>query len=667
MSQIERRLRFGQFVKVLSSLYSSVKVASGRRLSIAHPRYYSAGRYGPQMILPRYLSRNSSGRLVAQWFGLIILAVTGGDLWAATTILSNQTPHTILAEFPHDSGGSHRVTLHAKEVVPLPIRGMVSFDYWIDGKKFTGTLRPNTIYQFLLDDLQQVKLHRLDMGGPKVPRQGNGKGTLQTRRPGVLKIKIAVDEDEKTRRPIWEKKLRDRIEAASRLLEIFTGMRLEVTVVSRWQSNNEITSFDKTLHEFTQEVPAAPAQLVIGFTSQYSLRRGRSRLGGTFGPLQRHILIREYGPQIGEAERLEVLLHELGHYLGAAHSVDKSSLMRPVLGDDQANRRSFRVVYDPVNMLIMNLVSERMRRHGSHTIISIPVADQERLLGLYQWLAKAQAGDSSANRMAAVLCRDVLGRTQEKKVAPEVRNRETAVERTIRLNFQKSLLRVINAVNREAESRRDRSLVGDRLTEAYVRAAAAAAVQLPPQHALRAFFLGLAVALDRGALIRRYESVAALIRIQEDLVQRARRDRLIGSPTLRDRTGLLQHFLAAALLTTLSGPETAESVTLVNELNDAEGITGFRFADVMANIAGIRFSRSLHSGEVKLSRVAREFTVDRFIPPAKGWSSSWTDAELEEEYGGIRGKEFREEIEKIRKSVNRLPPYRLKAIETDAL
>ncbi len=37
--------------------------------------------------------------------------------------------------------------------------------------------------------------------------------------------------------------------------------------------------------------------------------------------------------RVSEPERLEVLVHELGHFLGAAHTSDQNSVMRPKLGD----------------------------------------------------------------------------------------------------------------------------------------------------------------------------------------------------------------------------------------------------------------------------------------------------------------------------------------------
>ena len=78
-------------------------------------------------------------------------------------------------------------------------------------------------------------------------------------------------------------------------------------------------------------------------------------MAGTRGPLHSHILVREWSPQMSEPERLEFLVHELGHFLGASHSPEPDSVMRPVLGDQPGrSARAFRIRFDPVNTLVMS-------------------------------------------------------------------------------------------------------------------------------------------------------------------------------------------------------------------------------------------------------------------------------------------------------------------------
>ena len=70
---------------------------------------------------------------------------------------------------------------------------------------------------------------------------------------------------------------------------------------------------------------------------------------------------------MSEAERLEILVHELGHFLGAVHTADGNSVMRPALGDRRARGRSFRIGFDAPNTLAMNLVADELRSRRCRT------------------------------------------------------------------------------------------------------------------------------------------------------------------------------------------------------------------------------------------------------------------------------------------------------------
>ncbi len=116
--------------------------------------------------------------------------------------------------------------------------------------------------------------------------------------------------------------------------------------MGNWTSDPAIRSFDQVAHGVRPEGAAFPARLAIGFTSHYEWVHGEMHLGGTHGALASHVLIRESPGQVSEPERLEVLVHELGHFLGAAHTSDKTSVMRPMLGDRQSAAKSFRIGFD---------------------------------------------------------------------------------------------------------------------------------------------------------------------------------------------------------------------------------------------------------------------------------------------------------------------------------
>ena len=583
---------------------------------------------------------------------LLSLPVIGAE----TTILHNRSDRPVQIRFQADAVEAENFTLVPNASIPLSLNGSVKVWYAGVGGGGSGTLWPNHVYRFSEKANTRVVLQRIPISGPQTTPPRYSKGELVERKPWPLRIKIAVDDDERTRKATWETKIKDRIEASSKLLEYFCGVKLEVVAITRWESKDSIRDFNLTLSEFELKVPVKPAQLVIGFTSQYDVNVGRQRLGGTYGPLRSHILIREHGPRIGESERLEVLLHELGHYLGAAHSASQSSLMRPVLGDGQSNARSFQLTFDPINLFVMNLVSNQIRRPEFKSLRQIPISVQQHLFNAYNWLAEQQPGDKSAVQMAQILCRGVLSKV-EGPIRRESQNGPSVKEMRARLNFRQAVQKILQSLGRVASDRSTQSLNLDKLTEAYIRSAAAAAATVEDQHALKAFYFALAIAFDRGYLIKRYDAVAEKIRKETDLVADVWREKFVGKATIWRRVSLLQDFISAGVLTQFVGIDAARDITTLEEIKQATEPAGFSFAAIVASRAGIRLNQALASDDMTFAELAKTFTIERFVPSVASMQKFWTSAELEGDYGGTDGIYFHREIEKIQKSVDGLPPY----------
>jgi len=607
----------------------------------------------------RRLLLGKSKQLVIFLLGNLLLSVA--DVRAETTILHNRSEQPLRLRFQPDPNGVRALSLAPGGSMPLSVTGSVKLWYTGSAGNGNSTLWPNNVYRFSEKVPGHIELRRIPVSGQQTIPPRYLEGEVVERTPWPLRIKIAVDDDEKTRKETWEKKIKQRIESASRLLEYFCGVRLEVVAVTRWESKDSIRDFNLSLSEFSAKVPAHPAQLVIGFTSQYDVNIGRQRLGGTRGPLRSHILIREHGPRIGESERLEVLLHELGHYLGAAHSVSQASLMRPLLGDGQSNARSFQMTYDPINLLAMNLVSDQIRRPGFYSVKQIPIPVQQRLLDVYNWLTEQQPGDKSAMQMARVLCGGVFSKL-EGPVRNEQRQGLPAEELRARREFRRAVLAILQALGRVADDRSEQSLSLDKLTEAYIRAAATTAATLEEKYAQKAFYFALAIALDRGYLIKRYDAVAEKIKTEKDLVVVASREKFVGKATIWRRVSLLQEFISAGILTQLVGADVARDVTTLEEIKQATEPAGFSFAAIVASRAGIRLNQALVSDEITFPKLAETFTIERFVPPVDSMRKIWTYAELEEDFGGTKGIYFQREIKKIQHAVDTLPPYRAKGV-----
>ncbi|MCH2128042.1 MAG: matrixin family metalloprotease [Pirellulaceae bacterium] len=216
-------------------------------------------------------------------------------------------------------------------------------------------------------------------------------------------VKLYVDEEERLDDQRWQHRSRTRLHAASKILERYSGIRFTISDFGRWLSDNEKMEFAESLREFEQEVSVGRNEIAVGFTSQYRFQRRRHRLGGTRGPLHTHILIRENNPRAIENERLEVFVHELGHFLGAVHSDRHDSVMRPVLGDGQARSRRFQIGFDQKNAQIIRLVSNEVRFLDVRRFHQLSTSTKDTLRNLYAEMAETFPQDPAARQFLQLI------------------------------------------------------------------------------------------------------------------------------------------------------------------------------------------------------------------------------------------------------------------------
>jgi hypothetical protein len=188
------------------------------------------------------------------------------------------------------------------------------------------------------------------------------------------------------------------VEKASTIINRYTNVRFRVADYGVWNSDNRITDLNRTLAEFEHEIDPSPAHLAIGFSSQYRFQKGINGLGGTRGPLCSHILLRESSPSTREPERLEALVHELGHYLGAAHSNSPKSVRRPVVGDGRARLAGYPFAFDDKNAQIIQWVGTEVSALGIHRFSQLSQLTKDRLLVQYQQLDRELPRDPAAKR-----------------------------------------------------------------------------------------------------------------------------------------------------------------------------------------------------------------------------------------------------------------------------
>ncbi|RMG02391.1 MAG: hypothetical protein D6741_03810, partial [Planctomycetota bacterium] len=102
------------------------------------------------------------------------------------------------------------------------------------------------------------------------------------------------------------------------------------------------------------------------------------------------------------AERLQMLLHELGHYLGAVHVRDADSLMQPVLNERRARSKEFHLGFDPLNTLLLNLlVDEIVQQQGRPERLTAATAN--RVFAILDVIDALGPKDDSSARLRGIV------------------------------------------------------------------------------------------------------------------------------------------------------------------------------------------------------------------------------------------------------------------------
>jgi len=474
--------------------------------------------------------------------------------------------------------------------------------------------------------------------------------------PYTITVKIMADNKEPTVQRLWEKRYRDRVAAASDVFERCCHVRFKVVAVATWASDDDIHDLNTLMNDFERKVRPEPAQLVIGFTGQYRSLREDKHIGGARGPFRPHILIREWGRQITEPERLEILVHELGHYLGAVHSAEPQSVMRPDLSDRQSRARKFQISFDAQNAEAICIVVDELRKRPLVHLGQLPPDAKERLRAVYRSLAAALPKDPAAPRYLDMLDQSLgVPSASSDRLQAVIAGARSVVRAVTDAAASNRLLPEKNTGVAGGAVR----LSGDKLTEMYVRQAAAAARRLPQNVAAVAFLLGIGVALDDSTLVRNTPIIGEIWQQIEPASARTTRVALLGTPTMRERHDWVQHFAVSAALTVLYGPKIAEATGIAKEMSDSRrGGSGFSFADLSADVAGIQFAASVGDGRIPLSRLEKDFFVRDFLPDPSGLKEGIAWDDFVRSYGFPPDSRLSRERETLRLQILAMPGYK---------
>lgn len=131
---------------------------------------------------------------------------------------------------------------------------------------------------------------------------------------------------------------------------------------------------------------------------------------------------------------------------------------------------------------------------------------------------------------------------------------------------------------------------------------------------------------------------------------------------LGGRRDLAHHFLYSALLEQVGGAETSFAIGEMKELSDsARGGSGFSFADLAADRAGIAFSRYLMNEKTAweglLKLTSPTSSEHSFFPPTEILRERITEEEFTRDYGSTLSETYQREVQKIDKLIYALPLY----------
>jgi len=230
------------------------------------------------------------------------------------------------------------------------------------------------------------------------------------------------------------------------------------------------------------------------------------------------------------------------------------------------------------------------------------------------------------------------------------------VDRKARIEAARTVIAAVVEAGR-ANAKLDEPKTGDALTETYVVAAA----KLPEDRSAWAFSMGLGVALDTSTMMRTNVLTRATWKEIENDAERKKRLEVLGEPTTHGRHDLTQHFWVSAALTALWGRKQAEAAGVLKEwLDSAEGGSGFSFADLAADLAGIEMASRVLDRPALLGDVAKGFVVKDRCPAPKGLEEGIRRKDFEKRFGSTDDERFTKEVEALLKKVKELPAYREK-------
>jgi len=321
----------------------------------------------------------------------LVLMITFGDhrsSLGAVVVISNPTENTVEVNVVKPEGQAADYQIPGHGLVPIVSFAPVTVRVSLGQFSTVQELSLNRVYEIRMrgdDTGQSVVIAPVQIGNvrPGVWLFPNREKLPQT---VTIPVAIFVDEEQPAKQSVWEPRLQGQVAEASRFIEWFCRVRFEVVGTGTWESDNARTGVEGLLEDFRQKIPAQKARLLIGFSSQLTVP-AESRFHVTPRLLDSHIIIPDVQATFSAQNQLMVLIHALGHFLGAVDTAEASSVMNPEYAAIGAGKRQ-RDYFDPLNVLIMNIVAEDLIFRGVGQVDQFSTGTRDYLSALYRFLGQ---------------------------------------------------------------------------------------------------------------------------------------------------------------------------------------------------------------------------------------------------------------------------------------
>jgi hypothetical protein len=308
-------------------------------------------------------------------------AIAAAPSHAAVVVIANQSDKTVDLSLGPLWGQTKSFSLVAGKTIRVPVPDAVQIVFHASKTNVVQRLLPpNTVQIFTASEsqreLKQVGFSR-SPGMPWLQEKGSGPPE-----PAVVPVKILADKEASGG---WESRLAGQMAAASQFFETWAGVRFSVAAVDAWQPEGDRRELAQLDDDFRRKITPEPARLAIGVSGRLKVGDPASLADLDRQPLFAHLVLPDVQQGFTAEDQLKLLIHELGHYLGAVHSSQSDSVMQSKYFEKQAGAPAV----DPVNVLVMSLIGDEIRSRPTRSLASLPRSTRQYLHAIYVQRAQA--------------------------------------------------------------------------------------------------------------------------------------------------------------------------------------------------------------------------------------------------------------------------------------